>query len=47
MPHKPKNKKMDKLLRIIHLLRFIRDCNRKGIYPNYQQIHKEMDSYLG
>ena len=38
---------MDKLLRIIHLLRFIRDCNRKGIYPNYQQIYKEMDSYLG
>lgn len=38
---------MDSFIRQFTLLRYVRDCNRKGEYPKWADIKKKMNTYLG
>ena len=37
---------MEKIIREFALLRYIRNCNRKGEFPKFQEIAKEMSPYV-
>lgn len=37
---------MEKIIREFALLRYIRNCNRKGEFPKFQEIAKEMSKYV-
>ena len=37
---------MDKILREFALLRYVRNCNRKGEFPKFQEIAKAMSPYV-
>ena len=37
---------MEKIIRQFALLRYIRNCNRKGEFPKFQEIAKEMSQYV-
>ena len=38
---------MDSFIRQFTLLRYVRDCNRKGEYPKWANIKKKINTYLG
>lgn len=37
---------MEKIIREFALLRYVRNCNRKGEFPKFQEIAKEMSKYV-
>ena len=37
---------MEKIIREFILLRYVRNCNRKGEFPKFQEIAKEMSKYV-
>ena len=37
---------MEKIIRELALLRYVRNCNRKGEFPKFQEIAKEMSKYV-
>ena len=37
---------MEKIIREFALLRYVRNCNRKGEFPKFQEIAKEMSQYV-
>lgn len=38
---------MEKIVRQFMLLRYVRNRNRKGEYPNFIEIARKMSSYIG
>ena len=40
------SKTMEKIIREFALLRYVRNCNRKGEFPEFQEIAKEMSKYV-
>ena len=40
------SKTMEKIIREFALLRYVRNCNRKGEFPKFQEIAKEMSKYV-
>ena len=40
------SKTMEKIIREFALLRYVRNCNRKGEFPKFQEIAKEMSPYV-
>ena len=40
------SKTMEKIIREFALLRYVRNCNRKGEFPKFQEIAKEMSQYV-
>ena len=37
---------MEKIIREFILLRYVRNCNRKGEFPKFQEIAKAMSPYV-